>query len=254
MGPYQIGRRRSSLGAAGAALGFVVRVATGGSGQVRSSLSPEQEQAEAELAAEEREARKRQEEADRRAEDMKARAASNARAEERRVAAEVRLHAFWRLHMNGAPGLDAEIAKLHASESAKQILREWEQEQRVIREAQRAAKEAEWVLKLKEQREKYLKRSGEDRRERARAATVFGSGARGRAGAGAGAGAERRRRRSAKAAAVALAGAQRTRRRRRPRSPRPRCSPLRRIVAARGQSWSNPLARCGELSTRRVTG
>ena len=57
------------------------------------------------------------------------------------MAAEVRLHTMWRMQMHDCPGLEAEVAKLHASETAKHILREWEAEQDVLKQQQRAAKE-----------------------------------------------------------------------------------------------------------------
>ena len=66
---------------------------------------------------------------------------AEARIQEERMAAEVRLHTMWRLQMHDCPGLEAEVAKLHASETAKHILREWEAEQDVLKQQQRAAKE-----------------------------------------------------------------------------------------------------------------
>ena len=77
----------------------------------------------------------------------KQRAASTAMTNEQRMENEVRLQRYWRIHMRGAAGLEAEIAKMHASETAKQILREWEAEEEVIRQHRKAAKEAERDLK-----------------------------------------------------------------------------------------------------------
>ena len=65
---------------------------------------------------------------------------SDAWHEEQRVAAEVRLQAMWRVQMKGVAGLEAEIAKLRAGETAKQILREWEVEQEAMRRRRGMAK------------------------------------------------------------------------------------------------------------------
>jgi uncharacterized membrane protein YgcG len=74
-----------------------------------------------------------------------------ARLAEERMAAEVRLHTMWRFMMHDCPGLEAEVAKLHASETAKQVLREWEAEQDILRKQQQITKEYALMKKRAEQ-------------------------------------------------------------------------------------------------------
>lgn len=77
------------------------------------------------------------------AEAAKARAGRAAKATEDRIAAEMRVQAMWRLRFRDAPGVEAEIAKMHATETAKAIFEMWEAEQR----AQRIQREAEAALR-----------------------------------------------------------------------------------------------------------
>lgn len=77
------------------------------------------------------------------AEAFKARAGSAAKATEDRVAAEMRVQAMWRLRFRDAPGVEAEIAKMHATATAKAIFAAWEAEQM----AQRIQKDAEAQLR-----------------------------------------------------------------------------------------------------------
>ena len=78
------------------------------------------------------------------AEAFKARAGSAAKATEDRVAAEMRVQAMWRLRFRDAPGVEAEIAKMHATATAKAIFAAWEAEQT----AQRIQKDAEAQLRV----------------------------------------------------------------------------------------------------------
>jgi hypothetical protein len=55
-------------------------------------------------------------------------------AAERLRTAEERLNTMWRLRMGQAAGIEAEVAKLHAGETAKAVLLGWEREQQVIRD------------------------------------------------------------------------------------------------------------------------
>ena len=107
---------------------------------------------------EERDRRECEERARKAAEEAKRKAtSSHAWHQEQRVAAEVRLQTMWRIHMRGAPGLEAEMAKMQAGETAKQILREWEAEQLALKAYHSAAKEAEHdVRRRREQTERKL--------------------------------------------------------------------------------------------------
>ena len=60
------------------------------------------------------------------AEDAKAAATRSAQIRESYVAQELQVRQMWRVAMGNAPGLKAEIAKLHATERAKLALREFE--------------------------------------------------------------------------------------------------------------------------------
>ena len=69
----------------------------------------------------------------RRAEDAKAAATRSAQIREEYVAQEMQVRQMWRIVMGNAPGLKAEIAKLHATERAKLVLREFENQERAHR-------------------------------------------------------------------------------------------------------------------------
>ena len=68
------------------------------------------------------------------AEEAKATATRSAQIRESYVAQEIQTRQMWRVVMGNAPGLKAEIAKLHATERAKLALREFELQQHGWRE------------------------------------------------------------------------------------------------------------------------
>jgi hypothetical protein len=104
------------------------------------------------------------------AEEAKWNAARIARQVEARVALEIQLQNKWRINFKDAPGLEAEMAKMHATITAKQISDEWEAEQAQIKSQQAAHRAAERRARVEAERNKRERqREAERERERLRA-------------------------------------------------------------------------------------